>query len=352
MSKESAPERYGFDLGRLQVGDVLLSLGDSKFAPKVAWATNGPFSHAMLYVGHSVIHADPDGVYSKNPQRVTVDASDKLGVLRLNRALSADEKAGLCDFARYWVGSLYSKADAGLTPVFNKIRKPAVSDKQFCSRLVAQAYAAIDIPLVKNADYCSPNDLLRSPKMESIGGCVKKLGPAEIDFAESEDYNEQIQKATFEWLAKVRDLAKRRNLGKVLRHADIVPLLIKHRGYDEVITNYAIASGYPNFATVDRIKNPYRYNPRCFLLWCDFLQVSVLDLVEQEQRSIDESRRLREMNCANSEFNFSQLPLKYFALEMRLARELLNDLECRQHTLDAVREYLAGGPSTWSSTEP
>lgn len=335
-------EKYGFDLDRLEVGDILLSLGDSRSASKIAWATDGPFSHAMLYAGLSVIHADLDGVYSKNPQRLTVAAPESLGVLRLRRGLSVDEKDWLCDFARYWVGALYSKADAGATVVLNKLKKSAVSDKQFCSRLVAQAYSAIGIRLVKNPDYCSPNDLLRSPEMESVGDGVKRLEQAEIAFAASEDYNEKIQRATFAWLDKVRALAERRKLGKVIRHVDVAPLLVQHRGYDKAIAKYAIESGYPNFARVDRIRNSYRYNPQEFLLWCISQGVSVLDLVDWEQRSIDLDLERREANYANSMSNFAQLPLKYFALEMNLARELLSELECRQQTLDVVREFLAG----------
>lgn len=342
MPEALPPEKYGFDLDRLEVGDILLSLGDSRPARKIASVTDGPFSHAMLYVGLSVIHADLDGVYSKNPQRLTVDAPEKLGVLRLRRGLSADEKGRLCDFARYWVGALYSKVDAGATVMLNKLNKSAILDKQFCSRLVAQAYSAIDIRLVRNPDYCSPNDLLRSPEMVSVRECVKKLGQAEIAFATSDDYNEKIQQATFAWLGKVRAFAERRNLGKVIRHVDVTPLLMRHPGYDQVITNYAIASGYPNFARVDRSRNLYRYSPQDFLCLCISQGVPVSDLVESEQHSIDLDMERRKANYANAMSNFSQSPLKYFELEMNLARELLSELKCRQQTLEMVRGFLAG----------
>lgn len=341
MTEVLGPEKYGFNLDRLEVGDILLSLGDSRAAPKIAWATDGPYSHAMLYVGLSVIHADLDGVYSKNPQRLTAASPERLGVLRMRRGLSAEEKDTLCDFARSWVGALYSKVDAGATLVFSKLMKPAVSDKQFCSRLVAQAYSAIGVQLVKNPDYCSPNDLQRSPEMEPVGDAVKKLAQAEIAFAASEDYNEDLQRATFAWLEKVRGLAERRKLGKVIRQVDVASLLVQHPGYDKAVTNYAVESGYPNFAKVDRVRNSYRYDPHEFLLWCINQGISILDVITSEQRSIDLDLARREANYRNSMSMFAQLPLRFFALEMNLARELLSELEFRQQTLDVVRDLLA-----------
>jgi len=335
------PEKYGFDFAGLEVGDILLSFGESKTAKRIAKATGGGFSHAMLYVGHSVIHAMPDGVYSKNPQRLLVSAPEHLGVLRLCRHLSTHEKDQLCGYARTWIGALYSVPEAGATLLLSKVKKSAISDKQFCSRLVAQAYAFIGVDLVKNPDYCSPNDFLRSPEVETIEGCIKRMNQAEIDFADSHDYNVEIQQATFVWLAKVRSLAERRKLGQVSKQLDVTPLLMQHPGFDKVITQYVINSGYANYARVDRVRNPHRYNPQAFVLLCSNKRVSIQEMIEEEQRSIDRDMKRRTENYANSKANYSQMPLQYFALEMELACDLLNELECRQHTLDAVRRASA-----------
>lgn len=342
MADVLSTEMFGFNLERLEVGDILLSLGDSTWGPKIARMTGGPYSHAMLYVGFSVIHADLDGVYSKNPQRLIFDSPDNLKVLRLNRVISGGEMNTLCEYARYWVGALYSKADASATLVLRNQKKRAITDKQFCSRLVAQAYSAIGIQLVKNPDYCSPNDLLRSPEVIQVGDGIKKLDQAEIFFAASDDYNEQLQRATFSWLEKVRSLAERRKLGNVVRHADVAPFLVRNPGYDKVVTQYAIESGYPNFARVDRICNSYRYDPQEFVLKFMSEGVSASDIISKEQRSIDIDRPRREANYKAFKSMFDQLPLKYFMLEIELGHMLLSELNARQQTLNVVQDFLDG----------
>ncbi|MHB1117738.1 hypothetical protein [Sideroxydans sp.] len=340
---QASSETYGFNLNSLEVGDILLSFGEDKKPKQIAKATGGPFSHAMLYVGHSVIHATTDGVYSKNPQRLKFEAVEHIGVIRAKRKLNEQEKDRLCTYARSWVGALYSVPEAGATLMFSKSNKLAtVAHKQFCSRLVAQAYASIGISLVRNPNYCSPNDLLRSQEVETIKDCVKKLSSAEIELADSHDYNLELQSATFTWLTKVRDLAVRRNLGKVTTQNDVGLLLIKHPGFDKVVSRYMIDSGYLNYIRVDRIKNSYRYSPEAFLLLCANEAISVIKLLEQEQKSIDSDLRRRQQDVVNAHANSSAHQFQYFALAERLSRDLLGELECRQHTLDEVRALMVG----------
>lgn len=40
--------------------------------------------------------------------------------------------------------------------------------QQFCSRLVARSYENVGIKLVKNKDYCTPDDLRRSPLLKEL----------------------------------------------------------------------------------------------------------------------------------------------------------------------------------------
>jgi uncharacterized protein YycO len=152
--------KYILDLEKLQHGDIILESGNTKFISSTIKAVTGShYSHAILYIGRSVVHATGDGVYSKNPQRILVDNVHDLKVLRCH-GVDSSQLEKICDFARNKTGSLYSIAEASLSPVLGKTEKKASAREQFCSRLVAQSYYyGANISLVKNPDYCSPADI-------------------------------------------------------------------------------------------------------------------------------------------------------------------------------------------------
>jgi hypothetical protein len=71
--------------------------------------------------------------------------------------------AWLIDSDRSDAGARRSKAEA-----VHSVRggpEPR-SAKQFCSRLVARAYASVGVQLVPDKDYCTPEDLRVSPLLE------------------------------------------------------------------------------------------------------------------------------------------------------------------------------------------
>lgn len=91
---------YILDLHKLQLGDIILESGTTKYSEAIKTATNSDYSHAMLYVGGSIIHAMPDGVYSENPQRIIVESKESLKVMRTKMTLSEDNKQIICTFGR------------------------------------------------------------------------------------------------------------------------------------------------------------------------------------------------------------------------------------------------------------
>ena len=64
----------------IEIGDIILESGSSKFSWWIKYGTNSKYSHAMIYVGHSIIHALTDGVYTENPQRIIVDSINNLKI--------------------------------------------------------------------------------------------------------------------------------------------------------------------------------------------------------------------------------------------------------------------------------
>jgi hypothetical protein len=78
-------------------------------------------------------------------------------ILRLNRHLSSQELSGLIIYARGAVGTQYAtKMELARIRVGNRAD---FTTKQFCSRLVAQAFGSVGIKLVPDENFCSPEEL-------------------------------------------------------------------------------------------------------------------------------------------------------------------------------------------------
>jgi Permuted papain-like amidase enzyme, YaeF/YiiX, C92 family len=142
--------------------DIALTTANELISKLVRKATSSETSHAMLYVTHcSVIHADGKGVWANNTQSLLFDLEMPVFVLRLKSGPTADAARRICDHARNIVGTEYSKTEAARAARAKDFR--AFSSKQFCSRLIAQAYAAEGYQLVRDPNFCTPQELLDRP---------------------------------------------------------------------------------------------------------------------------------------------------------------------------------------------
>lgn len=333
--------KYRFDLDTLQPGDILLSRGAGKGAASIAKLTGGRFSHAMIYVGNSVIHAMPDGVYSKNPQRILYDSVDDMLALRAARGLTDQQAQTVVDTARYWVGALYSRAQAAAVRAYSQVCVPTTSPLQFCSRLVAQCYQAAGIQLVVNPDYCSPNDLARSDELVPIADFSVEANEAEIQFAlDTDDPNETIQRAAFTWLCKARDLAKRRGLGAIATEADVGLLIAEHPPLDKVICNYVRTSGYLGYFDVDRGINPYRYDAALFR--GSFDSEAALKSAIKWERQVNEREMQRHgRNLATAQQNLRMLDSEFNRLQCTLQTDIVGEIHVRLQVLQEVEDMPA-----------
>ena len=103
---------YVLDWKKLQPCDIVLSREslsiDGMLQPKRMWdvAKSGVillgskhYSHAMLYVGGSIIHAHPPMVFAVNPQRLSAAHVDDYMCLRFDR-LTLEQKRMIEGFAK------------------------------------------------------------------------------------------------------------------------------------------------------------------------------------------------------------------------------------------------------------
>ncbi|WP_439845918.1 hypothetical protein [Aeromonas veronii] len=251
---------YILDVNVLQPGDIVISSGSSLGAQVIKVGTWSKDTHAMLYVGHTLIHAIPDGgVFSKNPQREIFKKIDHVKVLRLKNSLPPLALNSICDYARSLTGSIYSVKEALLTKLHSDKQTDARTNMQFCSRLVAQSYASQGCLLVTNPHYCSPVDLSQSPLLMEITGAVRKASDAEINFSKTSDPNLDNQKVTYCWLNKVRVVAN--ELGSEIQCInDVSEFIDSHPEQDLIVSGFIQESGYLEHYKCDLTLNPYRYD--------------------------------------------------------------------------------------------
>ena len=123
----------------LVVGDIILTTTNKVDSKAIRKFTKSDISHAMVYVDPcSVMDATGEGVHARNTQRMFFPEDCAIHVLRPKSPLSKRESDIICNFVRSHVGTEYSKREAAATLVTGLRNWSA---KQFCSRLVAQAYA-------------------------------------------------------------------------------------------------------------------------------------------------------------------------------------------------------------------
>lgn len=258
----------------LRPGDIILERGYEMHSDIICKKTGSNYSHAMIYVGGTIIEATMDGgVFSRIPNRSAVRAISDFKVLRLAKDPGNEIITNLCNQARYLVGSQYSVAEAVLVkgPEFTRQFREN-SRKQFCSRLVAQCYKKAGINLVSDANFCSPADLEQSGLLVTVSEMVRPASEQEAAFALEVSPHASHAKNTVHFVKAALGILKNHGIktvgasdGEVIVTTlnDITQALFENRtspGLDGEMTEAMQASGYLNHIEMDRQQNPFRYD--------------------------------------------------------------------------------------------
>ena len=130
------------------------------------------------------------------------------------------------------------------------------SSKQFCSRLVAQAYAENGIDLVDNSDFCTPNELLKSERLV-------RIADATVDIAEEEFQAWQTFPSGLELMRKstnhILDGARKVD-SSIQNLSDVDKLVLEYSEFDETIKQLYVESGFLEVWKIDHETNPWHYD--------------------------------------------------------------------------------------------
>ncbi len=239
---------------RLEPGDIILTASSGKVSKAIRIASQGQVSHAMICVQHgSIIDSTDNGVQAHNIQRELYGPDDHVAVFRLRMSLSEVQLGAVIDFARSEIGTRYSKSEAVRSVLTGP--KPRTR-KLFCSRLVGRAFANAGVHLVADPDYCTPEQIRRSPLLAELPDMTETVSPAELaawaarpnPIADMQDIQNRI-------LAAARQLDS-----SVENFNDLDQLVQDHPEWDAEIARVYRESGYLDLWRADFAVNPWHYD--------------------------------------------------------------------------------------------
>jgi hypothetical protein len=313
---------YILEYENLQLGDIILESGHKPHSEAIKKFTKSNFSHSMICVeGMSIIHAEKDGIFSLNPQRLLVKNITDLKVLRIKKELSNNELKDLDFFLRDKIGSVYSALEA--MSVINKNRNTNSNNKyQFCSRLVAQAYKYINYQIVTDVDFCSPADIEKSNLFYEVNNIIRKAEEHDINFALTKNMIKENQKSMYDWLNKTRDMADKQYNFVISKINDIDIFLSKYQNEDDTVSDFIIKSGYLKNYLIEINNNPHMHNEDIFIKKFQDID-NIIYALEKEFSNIPSHTNRALENYKNSLLNYENTNFNYYKLHIQLYKELL-----------------------------
>lgn len=350
-------EYYILDKEKLSIGDIILTCDNSLISKIIAKQTYGKFSHAMISVGRAiVIQATLDGVFSENIQRLLFVEKEHVRVLRYKNKLQPNELTNIESYARSLVGSLYSIPQAILARY--KPKSPS-NRKQFCSRLVANAYkqANCRIDGIIDYDFCTPNDLSRSSSFIEIPNqeILTKATKEQIEFANSKNPISEGLKENYFWLNKIRKISIKHNV-EIQTESDVIGFIQSYPQYDDKLNTYLIESHFleMNPFKTDATRNSYRYNADEFLDRICLLDDLILELeiIESNlERFKTQLKRYIELFKKNNLESFRSLGTLYYNLLSDFLMPHLKNCSLTAPKLTKKTQFISFVKNLYNETE-
>ncbi len=237
----------------IQVGDVVLTTTPEPLSQRIRKVTRADISHAMICVGKSsVIDSTGDGVHARNLERLILEPGCAGYVLRPAKPLTTDQLHSVISFARAAVGTRYSITGAAKSVLAGFV----AGRRQFCSRLVAQAYRSAGVNLVSDADFCHPGELLKSAALVAVPNVLRNLSAEEeSDWREDIDNVQVMRDSTNALLLEARKLSS-----EIESLNDIDAYLVEHPEGDAHLVQALRSSRYLELWRDEFERNSWQYH--------------------------------------------------------------------------------------------
>ena len=306
-------------------GDIVFTARPGKISKSIRIATNGVVSHAMICVQHgSFIDSTADGVQARSFQRELFEDDEQVFHFRVKKSVNPETLAKIVDFARAEVGARYSVAEAVRSVA--AVKKPR-SRRQFCSRLVARVYQRAGFDLVPDADYCSPEDLRRSPLLIEVPIETESVSDEEIRWRDAQ--RDPIL-ATHNAQNVVLDVA-RSFKPDIENFDDLFSLLVQRPDVDQTMADALRDSGYLDIWKLETEAHPGRYDSALIDTMISFSQMSALreycigTIKEAYSGGLRYAINLIQLRTLQSRY-----PRRTFCLEIELYEILVRNDQARR----------------------
>jgi hypothetical protein len=252
MNEAGIRPRVFFD-DLIQPGDVVLATTPEPVSQTIRKVTGADISHAMICVGKSsVIDSTGDGVHARNLRRIILEPGCAGHVLRPVKPLTTDQLHSVISFARAAVGTRYSITGAAKSVLAGFM----AGRRQFCSRLVAQAYRNAGVNLVSDADFCHPGELLKSAALAEVPNALRNLSPEEEAYwREDIDNVQAMRDSTNALLREARKLSS-----EIESLNDIDAYLVEHPDGDAHLVQALRSSRYLELWRDEFERNSWQYH--------------------------------------------------------------------------------------------
>lgn len=242
-----------FVAGLIQPGDVVLTTTPEPLSQTIRKVTGADISHAMICVAKSsVIDSTGDGVHARNFERIILEPGCAGHVLRPVKPLTTDQLRAVISFARAAVGTRYTMTGATKSVLAGFV----AGRRQFCSRLVAQAYRDVGVNLVSDADFCHPGELLISAALVQVPNVLRNLSPEEeTDRREDIDNVQVVRDSINALLQAARELSF-----EIESLNDIDAYLIEHAEGDAHLVQALRSSRYLELWRDEFERSSWQYN--------------------------------------------------------------------------------------------
>ncbi|WP_133011484.1 hypothetical protein [Marinomonas flavescens] len=197
-------------------------------------------------------------------------------MLRLKSDVDRELIELACVFARTQIGKQYSLKDAIKTK--NPLSKKIDTNRQFCSRLVAQSYEFAGLNLVDNGSFCTPQELDDSVYTYRVNDCLRDADTVEVDFAKSDSPLKSQANITNSILKEARKIVRE----DIQTYEQLINYVCSHPKYDKEITSLVENSGYLLMWQYDLKVSSWRYDLDIFL---NIQESGLYDIASQELES-------------------------------------------------------------------
>ncbi|MCO5950907.1 YiiX/YebB-like N1pC/P60 family cysteine hydrolase [Mucilaginibacter flavidus] len=311
---------YVLDETVLEKGDIILIREDTNESREIMKRSNSDFHHAMLYRAiSSYLESDGTLVRAMNTQRKPIKQEQDVAVLRLKQMPEWYTVEKALNAAGAMVGMDYSTREA-FRALTHQGKAPVSPNLQFCTRFVAQAYAAAGVQLVDDPNYCTPQQILDSPLLMRVDGPLRLAHPEEIVMGEEKNpIAERDENRLGSFLENARGITG----GDEQTLKQLSAYMILHPELDTSISAAMVQSGFLETWKEEEAANPEHYDTKVF----HALIIDPIAKIMEAVRLVETAEEQLEGYEPEYEHlikQYKSYPLRYFELQVELYKNLID----------------------------